>query len=103
MPADRTECITEQESSSNTQVAVCVCTHVSVFLCLCVCVCVLSRVVIVMQMREKLKGVMGAEMEKEILIHMLYRRFYVCAYLSFYACAQVPLGKGQTTFTSLKA
>lgn len=47
------------------------------------CVCVLSGVVIVMQMREKLKGVMGAEMEKEILIHMLYRRFYVCAYLSF--------------------
>lgn len=66
------------------------------------CVCVLSRVVIVMQMREKLKGVMGAEMEKEILIHMLNRRFYVCLF-KLYACVQVPLGKGQTTFASLKA
>lgn len=37
---------------------------------------------------------MGVEMEKEILIHMLYRRFYICAYLSFYACVQVASGKG---------
>lgn len=93
MAADKTECIIEQESSSNTQVAVCVCVHICLSVCVSVYVCVLSRVVIVMQMREKLKGVMGAEMEKEILIHMLYRRFYVCLFKLLCLCPGAS-GKG---------
>lgn len=41
-------------------------------------------------------------MEKANLI-LLYRRFCICPYLSFYFCAQVPLGKCPTKFSSFQA
>lgn len=68
----------------------------------CVCVCVAKGGASQADAGKNLKMEWGTEMEKETLI-LLYRRFYICPYLNFYVCAQVPLGKCQSKLSSFQA
>lgn len=75
-------------------------------LCMCVCAHVCARVAKGgaghAEAGKNLKVEWGAEMEKETFI-LLYGRFYMCPYLSFYACAPVPLGKCQSKLSSISS